>query len=98
MTSSASSDSIELKFGGEKISLRQTAGDSEFARQVTKLVTERLDAASVRVRKTAPAHQIALLALMDLAAEYLEAKRRTEAYMAEVQAQTSRILKKGDHA
>ena len=59
---------------GEKITLK-TAGDPEHVREVIGLVNERIAAAEKRIKTGAP-HHVALLALLDLAEEYVQAKKR----------------------
>ena len=49
------------------------------AKEIVELVQERIDAAEARL-PTGAIHHVALLALFDLAEEYVQAKRRTAKY------------------
>ena len=65
---------IELEFAGQKIALK-CDGDSEIVQEAVALATLRLQDVERRAPGTA-AHKIALVALLDLAEEYIKAKRR----------------------
>jgi cell division protein ZapA (FtsZ GTPase activity inhibitor) len=66
---------IEIKLLGQRIALKAQDADPEFAAEVAKLVSARIEEAERRVRNAAP-HQVAVLALATLAEEYLQSKRR----------------------
>jgi cell division protein ZapA (FtsZ GTPase activity inhibitor) len=78
----------EISLLGERITLRTTDNDPEFTAEVIELVSNRLEAVEKRIQakglKTAP-HQVTLLALLDLAEEYVRAKKRTAQYKAEIE-------------
>lgn len=66
--------SVEVKLLGQKIALK-CAGNPEIIDQVVKLVSERLERAEKRGRSSVP-HHVALLALLDLAEEFVHTKER----------------------
>ena len=65
--------SIEVQLLGQRVALKSQE-NPEFVQEVVDLVTLKLQQAERRVKGSA-AHQVALLALMDLAEEFLKAKR-----------------------
>jgi cell division protein ZapA (FtsZ GTPase activity inhibitor) len=87
---SSSSKPIEVKILGQKMSLK-SKGDPE-------LVQEALDLALLRVKdverrtKGLGAHQVALLALFDLAEEYVKAKRRATESRNELTLRSNQIV------
>ncbi len=80
-----------LEFQNQKIALRAQA-DPKVAQQTFELVQRLLEDAEARISRNAPPHHLTLLALLDLAEEYISAKRRTEEYQVEMTAQAARIL------
>jgi len=81
----------EIKLLGQKIVLKSSETDPEVLNQVIQLVTTKLDEAGSRARGAAP-HQIALLALLDLAEEYCCAKKRTSDFKQQVDEHANQIL------
>jgi cell division protein ZapA (FtsZ GTPase activity inhibitor) len=67
------SQSIEVGLLGQRISLK-TQGDPETVKEVVDLVSSKLREAEKRGKSPAP-HHIALIALMELAHEYIQAKK-----------------------
>jgi hypothetical protein len=65
---------MEVRLQGTTIPVR-AQGDPEVAAETLALVNERLEVAAARAKGHA-SYQIAVLALLDLAQEYVEAKRR----------------------
>ena len=82
---------MEVKLLGQKIVLKSSESDPEIIRQVIQLVTARLSDAENRSRG-APPHQVALLALLDLAEEYMKAKRRTLDFKLQADENSSKLL------
>jgi hypothetical protein len=74
---------IELKLMGQRIVLK-TQAESDRADEVTKLVKARIEMAEQRLKTGAAPQYSALLALFDLAEEYIEAKKRVARHQAEV--------------
>ncbi len=66
--------SVEINLLGQKIALRAEA-DPDLVQEVVELVTARLNEAESRAKGQVP-HLVALLALFDLAEEYVRSKRR----------------------
>ena len=75
--------SVELSFFGQKTVLKSSNVDPELVQRTLGLVTQRIEQAQTRAKGAAP-HQVTLLALMDLAAEYLMAKDRTEEFKKDI--------------
>jgi cell division protein ZapA (FtsZ GTPase activity inhibitor) len=86
----ATSANTELNVFGQKIVLKHKLGDPKLVQQVIALVTSKIEEAQSRT-KAAPPHQVTLLALMDLAAEYIQAKERTEEFRQQVDAKSIEI-------
>ena len=82
---------IEVKLLGQKFVLKSSECDPDWVREVVDLVSLRLDEAEKRGRGVA-AHQVALLALMDLAEEYVKAKKRIFEYQKQVDEKANRLL------
>jgi cell division protein ZapA (FtsZ GTPase activity inhibitor) len=76
---------------GQRIVLKSSETDPEVIKQVLSLVSDKLTEAEGRSRGTAP-HQIALLALLDLAEEYVKAKRRTLDFKQQVDDKSNQLL------
>jgi cell division protein ZapA (FtsZ GTPase activity inhibitor) len=81
----------EVKLLGQKIILKSSESDPELVKQVVQLVTMKLSEAEARCRGSAP-HQVALVALLDLAEEYLKAKKRTLEYKRQLDDKTEKLL------
>lgn len=75
---------IELDLLGHKMKLK-TDGDTDFVNEVLTLARGRLEVIDSRSKGVA-AHHLALLALLDLAEEYVSAKRRFETRQAALEA------------
>jgi hypothetical protein len=92
------SSSIEITVLGQKLSFKplERAGDmdAELIREVAELVQTRIDEAQRRHTRAQSPHQITLLALMDLGAEYVKAKRRTVEYKRHVDLKSSELLER----
>jgi cell division protein ZapA (FtsZ GTPase activity inhibitor) len=76
MATQTQPQTIELRLQGQKIVLKAIGSDAEDVREVVELVKVKIKNAEKR-GKSAAGHQVALLALMDLAEDYLKAKRKT---------------------
>lgn len=82
--------SVEVRLLGQKVALK-SQGDPDRVREVVDLVSERLKEAEARARGTMAPHHVALLAMLDLAEEYVSAKERFGRHQEQVQ-ETSRGL------
>jgi cell division protein ZapA (FtsZ GTPase activity inhibitor) len=81
----------EVKLLGQRLVLKVSESDPEITRQVLQLVTMKLSEAETRSRGAAP-HQIALVALLDLAEEYIKAKKRTLDFKRQLDDKSSKLL------
>ncbi len=79
-------NSREIRFLGQKFPLRMHNTDPELADETLALVTQVLERAEGRItaRANPIPHQVMLLALLDLAEEYVQARHRSETYRAEL--------------
>ncbi len=68
-------NSIELTLLGEKIILK-SGGDPTMIREVVALASAKIQEAERRGKSSLPPHQIALLALLDVAEDYVYARKR----------------------
>ena len=75
--------SAEIVLKGQKVVFKHTDSDSQAA---IELAAAKIREAEERAPQAA-SHQIALLALVDLASQYLAARDRTDQYQKKVQAQ-----------
>lgn len=82
---------LEIKILGQKVPIKATDNDPEFTEEVISLVSKRIELAESRLKGTRLAHQVTLLALLDLAEEYVRAKRRTVDYQTEIEARATRV-------
>lgn len=74
---------IEIPLMGQKIILK-TQADPKLVEEVTALVLGRLSAAEKRVKNANAPHLAALLALFDIAEDYVEAKRKILEHQSEL--------------
>ncbi|MBC7385537.1 MAG: cell division protein ZapA [Cryobacterium sp.] len=74
---------IEIPLMGQKVVLK-TQADPRLVAEVTALVIERLEASSLRVKNSNAPHLAALLALFDIAEDYVEAKRKVQDHQSEL--------------
>jgi cell division protein ZapA (FtsZ GTPase activity inhibitor) len=83
--------SVEIKLMGQKIALKTSESDPELVRDVAELVSVRIRNAEKRSKSGAAPHQVMVLALMDLAEEYIKAKQRTLDYKRRVGAKSEAL-------
>ena len=83
--------SMELNLFGQKIPLKVSETDPQLAREVLALVQLKIKEAQTRNSK-APSHQVLLVALLDLAEEYLKAQRRTVEYKKTLDERASQLI------
>ncbi len=84
--------SYELRLCGQKIHLKAPAENQEVADQVLELVSRKLKEAESRVPRTTAPHQVTLLALLDLAEDYIKAKQKTVEFKKRVGAKSAHLL------
>jgi len=85
-------NSAEIKLLGQRIALKCSETDPELVDETIQLVSMLLRNAELRSKGVA-AHQIAILALLDLAGEYVKAKRRTTTYKRQMDQKSQELLK-----
>src|SRR5690242_10243759 len=90
MTNTATNTS-EVKLLGQKIVLKSSEADPETVQQVIQLVNNKLGEAENRSKGVVP-HQVALLALLDLAEEYVRAKKKTMELKTQLEEKSTRLL------
>jgi cell division protein ZapA (FtsZ GTPase activity inhibitor) len=84
----------EVTISGQKIVLKVPHGQSpERVTEIIALVEERLERVESRATKELPAHQVALLALLDLAGDYLSAKELTARFKSQVSERSEHLLR-----
>ena len=86
-----SNPQFEVSVFGQKVVLRNSGDDPELVKKAVELVVTKVEEADGRAQGAAP-HYVALLALMDLASEYLRAKEKTEGYKRQVDEKSARLL------
>ncbi|MGK5090032.1 cell division protein ZapA [Bdellovibrionota bacterium FG-2] len=87
----------EIRIAGQKVPLKATGLDPELARETIDLVARKIAVIELRARNLSP-HHIAVLALVDLAEEYVKSKQRTVEFKQQVEEKISRLsvlLEKG---
>ena len=82
---------IKLELKGTPITLKTTA-DPNKVRQVVQIARERIESVEKKAGNAAP-HLIALLALMELAEEYVEAKSRSMDHGKRLREKTHHLFK-----
>ncbi|MEK6704635.1 MAG: cell division protein ZapA [Bdellovibrionota bacterium] len=68
-----------INFCGQKITFKSSEADPAIVDEIVKLVSAHLKNAELRSKGGVP-HQVALLALLDLAEEYVMARHKIEGY------------------
>jgi len=84
----------EIRLLGQKIALKCSAEDPALpglVDETVELVSVLLRNAEMRSKSKVP-HQVVLLALLDLAEEYLRAKRRTVVFKRQVMEKSQKLL------
>jgi len=92
MEKSLNKKTIELSLMGQKIFLK-TESDQDRAEAVVHLVRGRIQDAEKRLKAGSAPQFAALLALFDLAEEYLEAKKRIASYQNEIKTKVDGLEK-----
>lgn len=81
---------IEIPLMGQKIVLK-TQADPKLVEEVTALVKERIGNSEKRVKNANAPHLAALLALFDVAEDYVEAKRKIQEHQSELLAKVNQL-------
>lgn len=92
MSAQASPLHFEVRILGQRIVLRAADKDPALVKEIVDLVSEKITAAELRGKSTAAAHQVTLLALLDLAEQYVNAKRASQDFQKLVEKKTDHLL------
>lgn len=84
--------SCDIRLCGQKIPLKARETDPALTREVIELVSSKIKTAEKRAKSAAP-HLVALLALMDIAEEYINAKHRTAAFKREMNDRSDTLMR-----
>ena len=82
---------VEIQLLGQKITLKTAAEDPALVKEVVELVTARLKDSEKKIKAGAP-HYVALAALFDVAAEYVQAKRRATGHQKSMNEKSRQLL------
>lgn len=82
---------IEVQIRGQKVALRSSSSDPELVKEVLALVSDKLRSAESRASGAA-AHQVVLLALLDVAESHVQLKRRAIDWKDQVEMKTTQLL------
>ena len=88
----STSTAVEIKLAGQKIVLKASEADPVLLREILELVSTKIKNAEKRGKGSA-SHQVALVALLDLAEEYIKAKHRTAEYKREMNSRTDSLIR-----
>lgn len=72
-------NTIEVQLLGQRIALKSSS-DPAVIQEVINLVSSKLNEVEGRMKKNSASHTVALLALLDIAEEYVQSKRRVVEY------------------
>lgn len=90
-TQLGSVNTTEVKLLGQKIVLKSSENDPALVQEVIQMVSLLLNETEARCKGAVP-HQIALLALLDLAEGYVKAKRRTAEFKSQLEEKSNRLV------
>lgn len=85
-------NNVEIQLLNQKIFLKTSSQDPDLVQEVVDLVSSLLRAAEKRSKGATAPHQVALLALLDLAESYVKAQKSTSAFKGEIERKTTRLL------
>ena len=91
-TSSPINHRVEVNLLGQKLVLKTAEQNSAEFQAIIDLAKRKLEEAQSRA-KNAPLHQVAFLALLDLAEEYIRAKNSTENFQAGINEKASELFR-----
>jgi cell division protein ZapA (FtsZ GTPase activity inhibitor) len=83
---------LEVSIQGQRIPLRAGTEDPEKVKDVIELVSRKLREAEKRSKTSTAPHQVALLALLDLAEEHLLMKEKTESFRRAMSEKSDRLI------
>ena len=82
---------VEVRLLGQKIVLT-TQDDPALVKEVVQLASSKLKEAEGRAKTGTAAHQITLLALLDLAEAYVQAKKKAEEHQIQIESKSNELL------
>ncbi|OFZ71737.1 MAG: hypothetical protein A3K03_11660 [Bdellovibrionales bacterium RIFOXYD1_FULL_44_7] len=82
---------VEIRLLGQRITLK-SEGSEDFVNEVIDLVSKKI-ANAERRGKNAAAHHVALLGLLDLAEDYIAAKRRLKEHKDMLEAKSQELTR-----
>ena len=83
---------LEVSIQGQRIPLRARDDRAEKVQSVIELVSQRLREAEKRSKTSTAPHQVALLALLDLAEEHLMMREKTELFKKAMSEKSDRLI------
>ena len=83
--------SVEIRLLGQKNVVKTSLSDPDMLDEVVALVNARIRETEKRTHSSAAPHQIALLAMMDLAQAYVQAKHATALFKEDVAARVEKL-------
>ncbi len=85
---------LQIELMGQKVSVRATEADPIFVQEVVDLVTSKIQSAEKRMKgaQRHDQHQVILLALLDLAEEYLKAKQKTFEFHSQMEEKSRKLM------
>lgn len=91
MAQSKTLSSMEFTVCGQRIPVKASQVDPELLAELERLVGNKLKDAERRAARLAP-HQVVLLALVDLANDYVQARRKTSEFKRSVTEKSGEII------
>lgn len=83
---------IEIRILGQRIPLRSSASEPQRAQEIVDLVTRRIIDAESRAHPGSQPQHVAVLALLELAEDYLRAKRSFESHQNEIETRAQELI------
>ena len=91
-TSSPTNNRVEVNLLGQKLVLKSAEQNTAEFQAIIDLAKQKLEDAQSRA-KSAPLHQVAFLALLDLAEEYIRAKKNAENFQAGINEKATELFR-----
>ena len=85
-------NSVEVSFLGQRVRLKSADAGSDSIREVAEFVTRKLSDAEARSRG-GPAHQAALVALLEVSEDYLAAKKKVSELLQKIRDKSAELEK-----
>jgi hypothetical protein len=88
----ATSVAMEISIQGQRIPVRSGQEDPDKAQAAIELVAEKIREAERRSKPSTAPHQIALLALLDLASDHVRMREKTAAFQRNMSEKSGRLI------